>query len=756
MKEQLVEQVRDVAVEILQAQAREALTHASEAITNRERAQSDSPGLFEKIDLVCERFGKFLRLNFDALIKPSVSKFSLLGAASLSLADEEDLEVANMLEGMVGYCRNLHMKEYLAFTTRFGALFYDARIDETNNPLDPEQICRAFSDSLLPLKLLPRHQHPIYQRFNQLVLRHLDKTLEKASQVLVEKQVKPSLDVYVRSRDTVFGKRKGRRPVSNPLERAFDVDGGQYSMDSEASLSELFSTIQQCLGGEGTTSRSSNLSRLVTRNEQGMLLSVPARPLADKVSVENAIRREGLITLRVPSGNKPVGGFHLRRLSREELQESVITNAQRQASSREQSSPDNGEQASIMDLVCDCLLEQKKSSVLLGIDPQVRQDVEILALFFQAIDEDAALAEPLKALVNRTRVAALKLILADKDFFSRDTLPLADLVNEIGDTGFAWTDPARLQCDATYLKLAELVDRLNSAIRVDGNFIISLLEELKTFRSGNLAMATESAEQQNRVQLVRQVARRKLQERIPGELDPVVDEILNTHFLKFMEKLLLREGAGGNSWKYVIDTVEKLLWTLRKDKEPGDRSFFEKINPRIKANLEKVLQSVGVSQDEITTLLDKLLQLQLDAFAQAERIQRDQTAMETARQVFDQGNSIEVPLRSDSDPQLAKAFIAENPDYLQQVDKLPVGTWVEFTVPGEANARCTLAGRMADGSELYFVSQHGVRMIEKSRIGLARELKDGTAKMVGEWPLFNRTLESVIATLRQRSSQQSR
>ncbi len=753
MKEQLVEQVRDVAVEILQAQAREALTRASEAITNRERAQSDSPELYEKIDLVCERFGKFLRLNFDTLIKPSVSKLSLLGAASLSLADEADLEVANMLEGMVGYCRNLHMKEYLAFTTRFGGLFYDARIDETNNPLDPEQICRAFSDSLLPLKLLPRHQHPVYQRFNQLVLRHLDKTLEKASQVLVEKRVKPSLDVYVRSRDTVFGKRKGRRPSSNPLERAFDIDDGQYSMDSEASLSELFSTIQQCLGGEGTTSGSSNLSRLVAHNDQGMLLSVPARPLADKVSVENAIPREGLITLRVPSG-KPVGGYHLRRLSRDQLLESLLTNAHGQASSREQTSPDNGEQTGLLDRICDCLLAQKQSSVLLGIDPQVRQDVEILALFFQAIDEDAALAEPLKALVKRTRVAALKLVLADKEFFSRDALPLADLVNEIGDTGFAWTDSARLQRDATYLKLVELVDRLYSAGRVDGDFVTSLLEELKTHRSGVPEMAAESAEQQNRVQLVRQVARRKLQERIPGELDPVVDEILNTHFLKFMEKLLLREGAGGNSWKYVIDTVEKLLWTLRKEKEPGDRNFFEKINPRIMANLEKVLQSAGVAQDEITRLLDKLLQLQLAAFEQAERTQRDQTAMETARQVFDDlGNAIEVPLRSDSDPHLAKAFIAENPDYLQQVDKLPVGTWVEFTVPGEANARCTLAGRMADGSELYFVSQHGVRMIEKSRIGLARELKDGTAKMVGEWPLFNRTLESVIATLRQRSSQ---
>lgn len=47
-----------------------------------------------------------------------------------------------------------------------------------------------------------------------------------------------------------------------------------------------------------------------------------------------------------------------------------------------------------------------------------------------------------------------------------------------------------------------------------------------------------------------------------------------------------------------------------------------------------------------------------------------------------------------------------------------------------------------------FVNAHGVKVIEKSRMGLARELKDGAVKVISEAPLIDRAMETVIGKLR--------
>lgn len=54
-----------------------------------------------------------------------------------------------------------------------------------------------------------------------------------------------------------------------------------------------------------------------------------------------------------------------------------------------------------------------------------------------------------------------------------------------------------------------------------------------------------------------------------------------------------------------------------------------------------------------------------------------------------------------------------------------------------------------------FVNKLGVKVIEKSRMGLARELKTGTVKVISEGPLVERAMESVIGRLRGASATQA-
>ena len=62
--------------------------------------------------------------------------------------------------------------------------------------------------------------------------------------------------------------------------------------------------------------------------------------------------------------------------------------------------------------------------------------------------------------------------------------------------------------------------------------------------------------------------------------------------------------------------------------------------------------------------------------------------------------------------------------------------------------RCTLAAKIETIKKFVFVNSQGAKVIEKSRMGLARELQAGTVKVICDGPLIDRAMESVIAQLR--------
>lgn len=73
---------------------------------------------------------------------------------------------------------------------------------------------------------------------------------------------------------------------------------------------------------------------------------------------------------------------------------------------------------------------------------------------------------------------------------------------------------------------------------------------------------------------------------------------------------------------------------------------------------------------------------------------------------------------------------------------------MEFLAEGEQTVRCTLAAKIDTIDKFVFVNALGVKVVEKSRMGLAGEMKAGTVKIISEAPLIDRAMETVIGKLR--------
>ena len=85
-----------------------------------------------------------LNLEFDKLTGKVKKERQVVDFETLSLVAEDELNAMVAVEGMIANARNMHLPSFISFNTRLNALFTDIRIDESTNPLDPQQVATAF------------------------------------------------------------------------------------------------------------------------------------------------------------------------------------------------------------------------------------------------------------------------------------------------------------------------------------------------------------------------------------------------------------------------------------------------------------------------------------------------------------------------------------------------------------------------------------------------------------------------------------
>jgi len=104
------------------------------------------------------------------------------------------------------------------------------------------------------------------------------------------------------------------------------------------------------------------------------------------------------------------------------------------------------------------------------------------------------------------------------------------------------------------------------------------------------------------------------------------------------------------------------------------------------------------------------------------------------------------------DKPVGEALIDESDPFVRQVDKLTMGCWFEFQNEDRPE-RCKLAAVIKATGKYIFVNRSGVKVAEKTRMGLAVELRRGSVQILNDGLLFDRALESVIGNLRGRNKQ---
>lgn len=677
------------------------------------------PPLRDESPAIAERFMQHMNGYFDSLITHQVRVPSLSVYDSEPPTDGDHKDAVIAMEGMVKHARNCHVQESISLITRMSAISPNLRIDETNNPLDPEQIGESFNEAIRPLKLQPHHLLTIYREFNKAVFHHLEEVLIGANDILIDVGILPKLDIQARTREQQKSKRALERPTTDRETRAFDAEATTTSTEPEAPDPERFTLLQELVAAQ-TRAPDGEPGLLVARGTNAA--GAEAEPEAQLTQLQTLLTHLQLTleeTLPAPSPEESAASLH----------------------------------ASITDSLRADLSRHADAGHLSSLCPAHADVINLITLLYEGICQDATLPEPMKALLARTQLPILRVALADTSFFREGQHPARLILNEFALAGIAWTEPQGLGSDAAYLKVRELVNRLLEADTITAPFLQGLVDELRIFTQrqrkvdSNLELRIREADDYaERLEDIAVFAQQKIRERILTEtLDPFIQMLLDTYFHPFLVKLILKEGPGGSSWKPVMSTIDVLLWSVHPAKQAGDRDRFEKINARLLDNLAKALKIGGASPSRITKTMRQLRSVQNFSFHTADG--GSANVADVADTESTEADSLVASTSVKRTRQEPPPLPRDDP-HLRQVGKLPIGIWLEFHGASSQPVRCTLAARIDSIDKLFFVNHAGVKVVELTHMQLARELKAGTVRIVSEGALTERALEWVVSYLR--------
>ena len=656
---------------------------------------------------------------------------------TLALVQNDALEEAVALDAMVAKVMSRDGTALHHLTTRLNAMV-SKKLDDKSNPLGPTALCEFFLEACSSLGVEIKVKLIILKLFEKYVLADLDQLYAEANQALVEAGVLPELKSVPQrrnhSRPSVSAASVADEP---PVQAGADYANAGANYADEG-VKEVFGALQELLA-------------------QARGSSVP-RPNSS-------------------ADARPISSNDLMRLL-SHMQQGVPA----------QASDDFDLRAQLENLLMRASVKAGKVRVVGEVDEDV---INLVSMLFEFILDDRTLPDSLKALIGRLQIPMLKVAVIDKTFFSRGSHPARRLLNEIASAALGWGDQDDTQRDSLYQKIEQVVQRLLNDFIDDPLIFSELLADFLAFtgderrRSELLEQRTRDAEEGSaRAALARREVEQALNQRLLGKTLPeVVVRLLQEAWSKVLMLTCLKHGVQSAEWQAALATMDDLVWSVEAHEDPEARMRLLELVPGLLKALREGMASAAFDPFSTGEFFSQLEALHVQAF------QRFKRAMPEAEPVAEQPLALDEDKQPQADGEIAlpllelppelpveepaeepamvevveeivllvpgevkmaeaEASLADDDEALLQVDSLRVGSWVEFQEDEEHKLRCKLAAVIKPTGKYVFVNRTGMKVLEKTRMGLAVEFRRGAIRLLDDALLFDRALESVIGNLR--------
>jgi len=647
------------------------------------------------------------------------------------LMDDSILEESLAIDGMIEKGNGLYQQELFPLNQRFCVVSGQER-DYASLPVSPEQLCKVFEAVLkslsldLPVKLF------VYKIFDRQIISNFGQIYSELNALLSAKGILPSISRNI--------KRQSQDSQSGQL-----AGNSQDDINEAAAYLDVFRSMQSLLDG--------------WRSQLGTQ-SVASSALADAVIVDSKEVLGALNSLQLPqdadsSGGQPVSAENLKQYVAAQLGKGKGDNRSRALGRPEED---------IIDMV---------------------------GMIFDYILDDKNLSVPIKGLIARLQIPVIKVAILDKAFFAKKTHPARALLNNLAQVGIG-LGAAEADADNPVIrKVEEIVGRVIKEFDQDVGLFTELLDDLTAFLEKDTQRSKVAEERtrqvtqsKEKVWLAKKAVASEITLRLQSrETSAAFRSFLYNDWKDVLVLSYLRQDKMDGEWERALGIMDKLMWSVTPPASAKERQEIIRTIPSLLKSIKEGLESISLDPHQIAALLKDLEVCHMSALRSTaspklgvdldhpkEQVKASPTSevnikdaelaeaiMEIKSHLPDIANvDIEEVIVGDVGYANRSAAATEQKGdfaqgvFLEVVNKLNVGDWLEFDGDDGKAWRAKLSWKSPATSLCVFVNRRGVKVLELKVNDLVSKLREGKARVIEDvsTPLMDRALSFLTQSLK--------
>lgn len=472
--------------------------------------------------LFLERFAEVLkRKPGDATTSSRAGDSGL----SLSLIEHEDLEESLAASSMASKVRSTCHRELFELEKRLQLILRRKELKNEDNPIGPEVICGAFRDACHDIDVDVKAKLIVLKLFDKLAIPGLQALYQAINQYLIKNKILPTISHQVK-------RPAYQRPPMAPVPPQTSDLSGAYEQP-------------------GYTSGEINLYQALHHYVTGGAPGVSGgAPMSGGVPLAPAVL--GPVVDALTAMQHGLG----------------ITNGG--------DATDGGQLAGG---TVNVLREIKTAP---GLQPLVSADgvtIDIVALIFDHILDNADVPPAMKALIGRLQIPVLKVAIIDKTFFASRNHPARRLLDTLARAATGWQESESRSEGSLYSEVESSVETVLREFNDDITLFAELADHLSDFIDNELNRAerveersAKALEGEERVMMAKVIVRDEIDRRVNKQSPPEpVTAFLRDHWYTVLLLYFLREGEEGNNWRRCVELMDTLLWSVQPKRTDRER-----------------------------------------------------------------------------------------------------------------------------------------------------------------------------------------
>lgn len=387
--------------------------------------------------------------------------------------------------------------------------------------------------------------------------------------------------------------------------------------------------------------------------------------------------------------------------------------------------------------------------------------IDIVAMLFDFIFNDEELPATVKSLVGQLQIPVLKVAMLDHTFFANRQHPARRFLDGITGIALHWGSGAA-EDDPFIARLGILVSRIQQEFETNVEIFAEAITELEEFvtaheaqESATLEVAADSVIRREAEEAAAERAREALKPLLAQPQPTVVRDFISEHWAGVMQQKALAHDTEHPAWQDTIEVAEQLIWSVAAKTEQDERLRLISALPMLLARINAGLSLTGTSTEVRGAFFDALVELHAAALKGASASEPFQAVAKKESVAPPNEGDLLVTRRVEEGIVIEEVMLvgaapmrrARDRDALELVQNLKRGDWVDF-IDGEGNvARERLNWVSPQKGILVFSNHRAAKAITISPEALARQFRDGAARMVDQASVFDRAIDGVMQSL---------